>query len=115
MVGDVTCSPCQGEGRRFEPGVPLQLARTPRTWRVRAFSWPSPFKATPPVHNGCAEWSCFEKNRPIGGSPTPFTGGSGTRMEHLRRALVRQFRPVVGRATGQAVTIRDLRTYANRV
>ena len=24
MVGDVTCSPCQGEGRRFEPGVPLQ-------------------------------------------------------------------------------------------
>ncbi len=25
MVGDVACSPCQGEGRRFEPGVPLQL------------------------------------------------------------------------------------------
>src|SRR6266566_9390076 len=24
-VGDVLCSPCQGEGRRFEPGVPSNL------------------------------------------------------------------------------------------
>src|SRR2546426_6406614 len=60
--------PCQGEGRRFEPGVPLQIARIPRTWWIRAFSWPSPFMATPQVRNGSAEERLFEENPPIGRS-----------------------------------------------
>jgi hypothetical protein len=127
MVGDVTCSPCQGEGRRFEPGVPLQIARIPRAWRVRVFhglrlSW----RRRPFTTVARSKWI-------LRGEPAhwwivamPFPGSMeqgwntclplwSVSKQSVVRVFEKTLRPLVKTVSDQAINIRYLRTYASSV